>query len=197
MPRHLAVLPSRTLARWVVRTSVLSDASRLFAQRLPVPRRPAPATCVLWGLCRQTMRSRIEPKKKSARSLRQHRELSLNYFRAHKLVSSGVVEGLKNKANITMKNPMNIAPAGHSNRRSITHSASFMSPDSLDDSSDEPNKRGKPPGLPPFWVSAGSSPAFSTGETASRPEIPDRLGTLDSLDTGSPEKDSDDSNSPA
>jgi transposase len=29
----------------------------------------------------QTMRSRIEPIKKIARSLRQHRELILNYFR--------------------------------------------------------------------------------------------------------------------
>jgi transposase len=35
--------------------------------------------------CRQTMRSRIEPMKKIARSLRQHRELILNYFRAQKL----------------------------------------------------------------------------------------------------------------
>src|SRR5215475_4956705 len=34
--------------------------------------------------CRQTMRSRIEPMKKIARSLRQHRELILNYFRAQK-----------------------------------------------------------------------------------------------------------------
>src|ERR1700676_609129 len=32
--------------------------------------------------CRQVMRSRIEPMKKIARSLRQHRELILNYFRA-------------------------------------------------------------------------------------------------------------------
>ena len=40
------------------------------------------------------MRSRIEPMKKIARSLRQHRELILNYFRAQKLISSGVVEGL-------------------------------------------------------------------------------------------------------
>jgi hypothetical protein len=40
------------------------------------------------------MRSRIEPMKKIARSLRQHRELILNYFRAQKLLSSGVVEGL-------------------------------------------------------------------------------------------------------
>ena len=42
----------------------------------------------------QTMRSRIEPMKKIARSLRNHRELILNYCRAQKLLSSGVVEGL-------------------------------------------------------------------------------------------------------
>ena len=53
--------------------------------------------------CRQTMRSRIEPMKKIARSLRQHRELILNYFRAQKLISSGVVEGLNNKAKVTMR----------------------------------------------------------------------------------------------
>jgi transposase len=53
--------------------------------------------------CRQTMRSRIEPVKKIARSLRQHRELILNYFRSQKLISSGVVEGLNNKARVTMR----------------------------------------------------------------------------------------------
>ena len=53
--------------------------------------------------CRQTMRSRIEPMKKIARSLRKHRELILNYFRAQKLLSSGVVEGLNNKAKVTMR----------------------------------------------------------------------------------------------
>ena len=53
--------------------------------------------------CRQTMRSRIEPMKKIARTLRQHRELILNYFRAQKLFSSGVVEGLNNKAKVTMR----------------------------------------------------------------------------------------------
>src|SRR4249919_4372893 len=52
---------------------------------------------------RQTMRSRIEPMKKIARSLRNHRELILNYFRAQKLLSSGVVEGLNNKAKVTMR----------------------------------------------------------------------------------------------
>jgi len=49
------------------------------------------------------MRSRIEPMKKIARSLRQHRELILNYFRAKKLFSTGVVEGLNNKAKVTMR----------------------------------------------------------------------------------------------
>jgi transposase len=53
--------------------------------------------------CRQVMRSRIQPMKKIARSLRQHRELILNYFRAQKMLSSGVVEGLNNKAKVTMR----------------------------------------------------------------------------------------------
>jgi transposase len=64
---------------------------------------PAWAGRFLDEWCRQTMRSRIEPMKKIARSLRQHRELILNYFRAQKLISSGVVEGLNNKAKVTMR----------------------------------------------------------------------------------------------
>ena len=46
---------------------------------------------------------RIEPMKKFARTLRAHRELILNYFRAQKLFSSGVIEGLNNKAKVTMR----------------------------------------------------------------------------------------------
>ncbi len=64
---------------------------------------PAWAGKFLDEWCRQTMRSRIEPMKKIARSLRNHRELILNYFRAQKLLSSGVVEGLNNKAKVTMR----------------------------------------------------------------------------------------------
>jgi len=48
--------------------------------------------------CRQVMRSRIEPMKRVAKTLRAHRELILNYFRARKQFSSGVIEGLNNKA---------------------------------------------------------------------------------------------------
>ena len=51
----------------------------------------------------QVMRSRIEPMKKFARTLRAHRELLLNYFRARKAYSSGVIEGLNNKAKVTMR----------------------------------------------------------------------------------------------
>ena len=64
---------------------------------------PAWAGKFLDEWCRQTMRSRIEPMKKIARSLRTHRELILNYFRAQKLLSSGVVEGLNHKAKVTRR----------------------------------------------------------------------------------------------
>ena len=52
---------------------------------------------------RQVMRSRIEPMKKIAKMLRSHRELLLNYFRARKEFSSGVIEGLNNKTKVTMR----------------------------------------------------------------------------------------------
>ena len=64
---------------------------------------PASAGKFLDDWCRQLMRSRIEPMKSIARSLRQDRELILNYFRAQKLLSSGVVEGLNDKAKVTMR----------------------------------------------------------------------------------------------
>ena len=53
--------------------------------------------------CKQVMRSRIEPMKKVARTLRAHRELILNYFKAKKEFSSGVIEGLNNKAKVTTR----------------------------------------------------------------------------------------------
>ena len=64
---------------------------------------PAWAGKFLDQWCAQVMRSRIEPLKKFARTVRSHRELLLNYFRAHKAFSSGVIEGLNNKAKVTMR----------------------------------------------------------------------------------------------
>jgi len=52
--------------------------------------------------CRKVMRSRIEPLKKFARMLRNHRELILNWFQA-KALSSGIVEGFNGKAKLTIK----------------------------------------------------------------------------------------------
>jgi len=53
--------------------------------------------------CAVAMRSRIEPVKAVARMLRAHRPLILNWFRAKKEFSCGVVEGLNNKAKVTMR----------------------------------------------------------------------------------------------
>jgi len=50
--------------------------------------------------CAAVMRSRIEPLKKQARSLRKHRQLILNWFHAKGTISAGVVEGLNNKLKV-------------------------------------------------------------------------------------------------
>jgi transposase len=53
--------------------------------------------------CRYVMRSRIEPMKGIARMLRNHRDLVLNWFKAHGRISAGAVEGLNNKAKLTSR----------------------------------------------------------------------------------------------
>ena len=55
------------------------------------------------SVLRQTMYSRIEPMKKVARALGSHRELILNWFKAKKRFSSGIVGGLNNKTKLTMR----------------------------------------------------------------------------------------------
>ena len=53
--------------------------------------------------CTRTMRSRIEPMKKMARTLRNHRTLLLNWFRAKGAISAGTVEGFNTKAKLTLR----------------------------------------------------------------------------------------------
>ena len=53
------------------------------------------------GWCTRVMRSRIDPLKKVARSLRTHRGLLLNWCTARGQMSAGAVEGLNNKAKLT------------------------------------------------------------------------------------------------
>jgi transposase len=60
--------------------------------------------------------------------LRQHRELILNYFRAQKLISSGVVEGLNNKAKVTMSKSYGFRTYRVLELASTTHLASSPSP---------------------------------------------------------------------
>ncbi len=51
----------------------------------------------------KVMRSRIEPLKHEAKMIRRHKNLILNWFRAKKQFSSGIVEGLNNKVKLTMR----------------------------------------------------------------------------------------------
>jgi transposase len=53
--------------------------------------------------CTRAMRSKIEPMKRIARSLRSHRTLIVNWFRAKGTISAGTVEGLNNKAKLTTR----------------------------------------------------------------------------------------------
>ena len=65
---------------------------------------PAWAEKFLDRWCTRVMRSKIEPMKKAAKTIRNHKPLILNWFRAKKAFSSGVVEGLNNKAKVTTRN---------------------------------------------------------------------------------------------
>jgi transposase len=51
----------------------------------------------------RVMRSRIEPMKRVARTLRAHEELLLNWFKAKGEISSGAVEGLNNKIRVVTR----------------------------------------------------------------------------------------------
>jgi len=53
--------------------------------------------------CTRVMRSRIEPLKKEAKTIRKHKELILNWFKAKKAFSCGIVEGLNNKIKLTIR----------------------------------------------------------------------------------------------
>jgi transposase len=55
------------------------------------------------GWVTRVMRSRLEPIKAVARSIRNHRELILNWFKAKKEFNSGIVEGLNYKIKLTLR----------------------------------------------------------------------------------------------
>ena len=53
--------------------------------------------------CTRAMRSQLEPMKKFVRTLRNHEDLLMNYFKAGKLYNSGIVEGLNLRINLCMR----------------------------------------------------------------------------------------------
>lgn len=65
-------------------------------------RSPTWATAYLRAWTARAMRSRLEPMKKVARMLRSHEPLLINYFHAKRIYNSGVVEGLNNKARVSL-----------------------------------------------------------------------------------------------
>lgn len=52
---------------------------------------------------RRTMLSRIEPMKKVAKTLKNHRTLIMNWFAVHGKLSSGIVEAMNNTAKLTIR----------------------------------------------------------------------------------------------
>jgi transposase len=83
----------RQILQWdlkTVRAYILTEG----LQALWEYRSPTHAGRFLDAWCRQAMRSRLDPVKKVAKSLRTHRELILNWFRAKKTYNSGIVEGM-------------------------------------------------------------------------------------------------------
>ena len=53
--------------------------------------------------CARAMRSRLEPIKTFVRTLRRHQPLIMNWFKAQKAYSSGMVEGLNRKINLVTR----------------------------------------------------------------------------------------------
>lgn len=53
--------------------------------------------------CNRVMKSKLEPMKKFVKTLRNHEDLLMNYFKANKQYSSGVVEGLNLRVNLSMR----------------------------------------------------------------------------------------------
>lgn len=72
-------------------------------QRFWTYRSPIWAGKFLDEWCTRAMRSKMEPMKQMARTLRKHRELLLNWFAANGELSSGSVEGMNSKAKLAMK----------------------------------------------------------------------------------------------
>ena len=82
-----------------VRAYLLKEDFQFFWSYL----RPGWAGRFLDRWCTRVMRSRIEPMKDIARSMRAHRPLLMNWFKARLQISLGAVEGLNNKLKVVTR----------------------------------------------------------------------------------------------
>jgi len=127
--------PTLTKTRWVLlkRTHNLTENQRgRLSELLRVNLRTVRAYLLkedfhpFWGYIRasraarfldrwtaETMRSRIEPMKRVARTLRTHQPLLMNWFRARGAFSHGATEGLNNKARVTTRRAYGFRTPGH------------------------------------------------------------------------------------
>ena len=64
---------------------------------------PARAEQYLKLWCTRAMRSQLKPMKKFVKTVRKHESLMMNWFKAKKSYSSGVVEGLNRKINLVTR----------------------------------------------------------------------------------------------
>jgi transposase len=96
----------RVRLREVLRYDLVTGRAYLKVQALQLLWRytsPTWAGKFLDAWCRDVMGSRIEPLKKVARSLREHRQLILNWFAAKKQYNAGIVEGLNANAKLRFR----------------------------------------------------------------------------------------------
>lgn len=82
-----------------VRAYLLKQSFRLFWTY----KSPYWAELYLEKWCASAMRSGLEPIKKFVKTIRRHQTLIMNYFKAKKAYSSGVVEGLNRKVNLVTR----------------------------------------------------------------------------------------------
>jgi transposase len=104
-PENLTGLQAGKLAELVrynlrtVRSYLLKEDFQQFWEYVS----PGWAGKFLDAWCTRTMRSKVEPMKKVAAMLRNHRDLILNWFVAKGTITAGVVEGLNSKAKLTTR----------------------------------------------------------------------------------------------
>jgi len=82
-----------------VRAYLLKESFQLFWNY----KSPYWAEWYLKKWCDRAMRSRLEPIKKFVKTIRNHQPLIMNWFKAKKQYSSGVVEGLNRKVNLVTR----------------------------------------------------------------------------------------------